>query len=344
MKSLRHDVGEGVWELMPESTDDLWLLSTIILPGDRCTALTQRKLQIGEGVATRKMMVITIEVEKVALEGSQLRILGVVREGPEDVPHGDHHSLLIAAQSKLTLVKTHWSLEHTQRVREACESKPPSVLLVAFDREEATLAALRRSGYEVLLRLSGQVQKKRMTQKVNIEFFDELAAAVKDADERHKPLSIVSGSPAFWKDALLQRVDARLRKKIIIATCSGGHERAIDELLRRDEVRESLRGQRAVREARLVDDVMDAIGKGGAVVYGVADVENAALAGAVATLLVSESLLRRAREELFYERIDGVLRAVDAAKGEIVIIGPHDAGKRLDGLGGIAALLRYRLS
>lgn len=344
MKSLRHDPGEGVWELLPESADDLWLLTTIILPGDRCAAFTQRKLQINEGAAVRKMMVLTIEVEKVALEGGQLRILGVVREGPEDVPSGDHHSLLIAPQTKLTITKATWSLEHTQRVREACESKPPAVLLVAFDREEATIAALRRSGYEVLLRLSGQVEKKRMTQKVNVEFFDELATAVKDADARHKPLSIVSGSPAFWKDALLQRVDATVRKKIIIATCSGGHERAIDELLRRDEVRESLRGQRAVREARLVDDVMDAIGKGGAVVYGIADAENAALAGAVATLLVSETLLRRSREEHFYERVDGVLRAVDAAKGEIVIIGLHDAGKRLDGLGGIAALLRYRLS
>ena len=39
------------------------------------------------------------------------------------------------------------------------------------------------------------------------------------------------------------------------------------------------------------------------------------------------------------------MRIVDKSKGEIEIISSeHDAGKKLDGLGGIAAILRFKLS
>ena len=45
------------------------------------------------------------------------------------------------------------------------------------------------------------------------------------------------------------------------------------------------------------------------------------------------------------EEIDYIMRSVDNAKGDVVIVSSeHEAGKKLDGLGGIAGILRYKMS
>jgi len=42
---------------------------------------------------------------------------------------------------------------------------------------------------------------------------------------------------------------------------------------------------------------------------------------------------------------DRLIRMVEESKGEFVIVSSlHEAGRRLDSLGGVAALLRYRMS
>ncbi|MBW2982244.1 mRNA surveillance protein Pelota, partial [Candidatus Woesearchaeota archaeon] len=46
-----------------------------------------------------------------------------------------------------------------------------------------------------------------------------------------------------------------------------------------------------------------------------------------------------------YDRIDNIMKITDQTKGNITIISSeHEGGKKLDGLGGIAALLRFRIS
>ena len=41
---------------------------------------------------------------------------------------------------------------------------------------------------------------------------------------------------------------------------------------------------------------------------------------------------------------DSLLKKVEAARGEFIIISSlHEAGRKLDSLGGVAALLRYRI-
>jgi protein pelota len=349
MKSESKQLKDDSWRLVPESEDDLWLLSQVVLPGDRCTAVTFRKIVKGENAVIRKRVVIEIEVERVEFEGAVLRLLGVVRSGPEDVPRGDHHSLGIEVGTSLTIVKDAWPFDLLQRVEESCERQPPAVLLVVFDREEACLALLRRSGYELLTKISGDVERKRMpSQAGSVLFFDQLCRIITDYDIRLKPASIVLGSPAFWKDEFQKHIDnPALRKRLVLATTSGANEAALGELLRRDELRIALAGVNAANDARQMDEVLAAIGKGGAVCYGTVDCENASNAGAVATLLVTDGRIKkdRAQGAAVINRLDTVMRNTAAAQGKVSIIrSDSDAGKKLDGLGGVAALLRYRLS
>jgi protein pelota len=50
------------------------------------------------------------------------------------------------------------------------------------------------------------------------------------------------------------------------------------------------------------------------------------------------------REKGEYEEIEKLIDAVESAKGDVHIISSeHEAGSKLSGLGGIAALLRYKI-
>ncbi len=83
---------------------------------------------------------------------------------------------------------------------------------------------------------------------------------------------------------------------------------------------------------------MEEISTNGNAAYGPDEVENAAMAGAVETLLVLDSVLRE-------KDLDSVIHAVEQQKGTVVVVsGEHDGGKQLAALGGVGAILRYKLA
>ena len=46
-----------------------------------------------------------------------------------------------------------------------------------------------------------------------------------------------------------------------------------------------------------------------------------------------------------YDYIESIMKTVDSTKGDILIVSSdNEAGKKLDGLGGIAAILRYKIN
>jgi protein pelota len=88
-------------------------------------------------------------------------------------------------------------------------------------------------------------------------------------------------------------------------------------------------------ETQLVERVLEAIATNRPCAYGRKEVEQAIEAGAVETLLVSDSVVR----DLAVERM---MHDAEAARGHVVLVSPHhEAGARLEGLGGVAALLRF---
>ena len=75
------------------------------------------------------------------------------------------------------------------------------------------------------------------------------------------------------------------------------------------------------------------------------ETENASLMGAVKELLITDSLIQKSRMENFYAKIENMMKSVDKTKGSIIIISSeHEGGKRLDGLGGVAAILRFKMN
>ena len=347
MKQLAFSLKQGFARILVESKDDLWYLTQIIDPSDQVKARTFRKIKVGsaEKDSIRKPMTLIISVEKVEFEGPQLRISGKVVEGTEEVSSGSYHSITVEENTTLTITKPQWYGYQIARLKEATETAPPKIVICVFDREEAFFALLKRDGYEFLAHFRGDVQKKRVDQKVKSEFYEQVIAQLEQYDSRFGLNRIILASPAFWKEELFKVLSNNsLKAKIVQATCSSVDESAITEVMRRKEVETAIKAVRVSDELLVVNSLLEEIRKGGKAAYGIKNVSIAVNAGAVDKLLVTDGLIVRLRQEGTFSSIDALMKLVDRTKGHVVIVSSnHDGGKALDGLGGIGAILRYQL-
>ena len=86
-----------------------------------------------------------------------------------------------------------------------------------------------------------------------------------------------------------------------------------------------------------MDEVLLRIATDGAVAYGIGDVRKAVAYGAAETVLVSDTLLRD-------EEATRVIEQAERINASVVVLSTEfEPGERLAALGGVAALLRYRL-
>lgn len=346
MKQLGFKQKQGELKVRVENPDDLWYLNNIIDPGDTLSGKTLRKLKVTEEAsAERKLVFMAIKVEKVDYAPNALRVSGKVVEGPEDVPHGSYHTFSIEQGVIVTLTKPEWLKYQLDYLKEAATVKPPKIIICIFDREEALFAKLTRDGYDVLTTLKGKVAKKAVEEKVKETFYEQIIKQLEDYDKRFALDKIILASPSFWREELSKVLkNPELKKKIIQATCSGVDETAIAEVLKRKETQEALHQERISKEMTIVEELFLAIAKKGPVAYGMNETKQAAEAGAIEQLLVTDKLIQQSRAENRFAEFDRTMKQVDRAHGKVWIISTeHEGGKKLQGLGGIGAILRYKL-
>lgn len=349
MEIIHSDFRKGVVKLRVNDLDDLWYLSHIIDEGDSVKGKTTRKIRLGEGEkakTVKKTVTLKISVEKVEFHkyGDILRVSGKVSEGQEEIPKGSHHTISLEEGSELVLEKKRW-LDYQRRKLEEAAEKKYSFLICVFDREEAVFALSKGYGYEILLELKGEAAKKRKEIEVKKDFYEEIVKVLEEYSRRYQPESLVVASPAFFKDDLMKKIeDKELKKKIVLAACSSVGGNAIEEVLKRPELQEALKKSRVREEELLVEELLLEVKKEGLVAYGFDEVARAVEAGAVSKLLVGDYLIQEARRKGDYACLDGLMKRVELLKGEVHIISSeHEGGKKLKGLGGIGARLRYRL-
>ncbi len=351
MKQLFADFRSGEVKLGVETADDLWHLKGIIEAGDTLRGRTLRKVSSGSKDerakdAVRKPMVLAIRVEKIDLgNAGELRVGGPITEGQEDIPLGTYHTFSIEQHSHFSLIKKHWLKFQKDRLEQALHALKSAVLVAVLDREEAYFALLKSYGYDLLLHLRGNVQKKGDDSSATGNFYGDILKQLDEYDGRYKLRSIVIASPAFWKEDLVKRLENdALRKKIVLAACSSVGENGIAEVLRRPEVKEALKQERSSQESQAVDELLAEISRQGAAAYGRGEVRKACDMGAVRLLLIADALLQASRDEGYYGEIEALMKDTESAKGDVMIISTeHGAGRQLQGIGGLGALLRFRM-
>jgi protein pelota len=347
MQIIKTDFKKGTAQLRVDDPDDLWYLSHIIEPGDFIKGKATRKVKIGDSEnakVAKKTYTLKIEAETIDFNENILRINGKIKEGPEDLPRDSYQAISLEIKSECLIEKVQWLEYQKQKLKEASEKKF-SYLILLFDREEALFAITQKFGYTILLKLKGEVKKKNQEVTIKNDFYTELIKTIEVYNDRHSPEAIVIASPAFYKEDLFKKINnPELKKKIVLAVCSSFSEAALDEVLKRPELEKTLQNSRAREEQILMDELLEEISKNNLAVYGWKEVEKAIQAGAIKNLLITENFIKEQKEKKKYHLLDTQMKSVDAIQGKINLLSSKlESGKKLDGLGGIAALLRYKL-
>jgi protein pelota len=347
MKIIGTNFKQGEAKVKVENSDDLWYLSQIIDEDDVVKGKTLRKIKVGgeEREAIRKPVFLALQVEKIEFSASVLRLSGKIIEGPEDVPRGSYHTFNVEEGTIISITKERWLGYQMDRLKEACQAKMPKILICVFDREDAFFAMMKRAGYEVLSQIKGSVAKKGVEGTAKGDFYSEIIHMLEEYDKRYELDKIILASPSFWKEELFKVLkNDELKKKILSATCSSADQSAIDEVLKRKEVQQALQEERVSKEIALVEELLSEISTQGMAAYGFDEVEQAATMGAIRDLLVTDSLIAKTREEGTFSRLEALMRLSDGIKAKITIVSAeHAGGKKLDGLGGLGAILRFKL-
>lgn len=139
----------------------------------------------------------------------------------------------------------------------------------------------------------------------------------------------------------------RLLPSIVVVHSASGYLHSLAEVLQSPAVKTILADTKYARETKLMDDFLDQLRKEtNKATYGPREVESAVDQGAVGrgggVLIVSNRLFRSqdvAERKRWVSLVD---RVRDIEGGEVRILSSdHESGKRLDGLGGVAALLTF---
>jgi protein pelota len=337
--------------LVPESLDDLWHLSHLIEPGDLVAGDTTRRIQrteenLRDTGGEREHLWVELDVEDVefARFANRLRVGGVIADCSREDQLGQHHTINVEQHTELTVEK-HWKPDQRDRIEEAVEATDnPDVAVATVEEGQAYVHTVAQYGTEERASITGPTGKGEYAQPREA-LFEELAAVLARLDVD----GIILAGPGFTKTDALDYIEDEnpdLAAEITTVDTSAVGDRGVHEVLKRGAVEDLQRETRIAEESALIDDLTERIAEGAKVAYGPEQVAEAADYGAVEHLLVLDDTLRaeRAGGGDWSVDADSVIETVEQKGGEVTVFSSEfDPGQQLANLGGIAALLRYRL-
>ncbi len=338
--------------VIPESLDDLWHLTYILEPGDSVSGDTTRRIQrdddkVRDTGGTREPMWIMIEVTDVefAKFANRLRVGGEITECSREDQLGFHHTLNIEEHDELTIEKR-WQVDQLERLEEAVEAaEQPDVAIVTVEEGQAHVHTVAQYGAEERTSITGTTGKGEYARGRD-ELFADLTSIVRRLDVD----SIILAGPGFTKQDALDYIESNApeaAEKIQVVDTASVGDRGVHEVLKRGAVDRIQTETRISKEAEFIDELMKRMAEGAKVAYGIEEVAEAAEYGAIERLLILDERLRveRAGEGEWEQDINEIVENVERQGGEVTVFSHEfDPGKQLANLGGIAALLRYRLN
>lgn len=345
MRILGRDPGAGSMKVMPETDEDMWHLYNVLEAGDLLTASTTRREEksadkIRAEKMEKKRMTLGIRAEKIEFSEDDLRLmaLGIIESGPQDI--GQHHTLVFEVGDSLTITKDGWRETQLERLERAVrDSGKPRIAFVSLDQDDATVAALRQYGLKEIATIrSGRSGKLYEEKGVKDTFHADIIAKLIPLVDGNMPLVLLG--PGFEKEALAESLKRcgipELQKPFVYHTGHSGMV-GVNELMKTGMGADILRQSSVGTEMEAVEKLMAEIGRDGPATYGPKEIERAAASGAVDTLLILDSKLRE-------QNMDPLVRAVESQNGKILVVSEqHDGGRTLAALGGMGALLRYKV-
>lgn len=360
LKILASNYKKGIVKLVPENLDDLWHLYNLVYAGDVVYARTTREVKVDSEFGRPKkgkriMLVLGVRAKDLAWDKTlnRLRVHGLLVDAPEDVAGaGSWHTLNIAIGESMTVAKEKgWARHMVERLERAAKTATAPVIIISIDDEEYCVAVMRQFGVDVKveqkIKLPGKQEADGRETALHRAFQDAASAVREVWNSAHGPIVVLGlgfvkeGFVRFLRDEASDVAEKVVEVKNVHSSGVAG----IHEALRSGILTAAFRHARVAEETVAVEEVLKRLGADRRdVTYGFDEVERANTYGAIETLLVTDSTIRSMDDEKRLA-LEQIMKSVEEKGGKIVVISTeHEAGEKLQNLGGTAALLRYPIT
>ena len=358
MKILETNLKKGYIKVIPETIDDLWHLYNVVYKNDEVYARTTREVKQDAkysrpGRDERISVFLGVKVETVSWDRllGRLRVHGTICRGPDTVPGGAHHTLSVALNTPITIVKKDWARHHLERLERASKTSEKPMIIVSIDDESYAIATTAQYGIEgrieERIKLPGKLETEKRGLAIN-EYFRKVLSSLRQVWTVTRSPIVIIGVGFVKNDFVrfLENEASDVAKAVIdVKSVNNGGVAGINEALRSGVLLKAMKHLRIAEETEIMEEILRRLGKGeSTVAYGSEEVEQATKLGAVEKLVLADSMLRDSLDEQRL-RLEDVIREVERKGGGAVIISTeHEAGAKLTALGGVAALLRFSIS
>ena len=346
MKILKVNAKSKTLKVVPETKDDLWHLERVIEKQDLVSGSTDRKIKGDEGRDSKRVkLFVKLEVENVEFHETtgNLRINGIILGGkPEEfIEMKSHQSIDVQTGQDIEIIKHIWGKHHIERLEKAKKATHKSpVLLIAMDDENASFAIMKEFKMEPRVVIKSGKKGKMFDEDLGSE--ENYFKQVFDKIQEYEPDEVVIAGPGFTRSKFGKYVDnKKFKGKIFYESCNSVGVTGLNELLKTGILDKIVEETQISKEAKLVEKIFEELGKDSKlVVYGLEEVRNAVAMHAVSDLLVLDKILISKRDEL-----EEIMKNTELGKANVNIISSeNEAGKKLESITGLAAILRFRIN
>ncbi|MDD4983261.1 MAG: mRNA surveillance protein pelota [Candidatus ainarchaeum sp.] len=343
MKYFVHKKEQNV-VITPENLDDLWALNNITHENELIYGKTTRRFRVeGSKDSEKKTVNVKIKIEKKEFDtqDGRLKFTGIIIDGhPEEyVDVGSFHTLDIGFGDTVTIYKELLGYELDLIESAKKYTLNPKIIAVVLDDETATVSEINYSNYKVVAKVNSKNKGKRYAVEEDKNYFKEILESISNT----KPEMLILAGPGFDKDKLgLYLKEKNLKLKTIFVNLNGVGTNGILELIKSNSLSKTLNEFKISKDIEKVNNSLYKISQGKRnIIYGPKDVQSVLENQMVAVeeLTVSTNYFN----ENYSTLKPHFVTISNQGKKIHLIDSKNDAGKMLDGLGGILLNLFYSL-
>ena len=329
------------FEFKIETLEDLWILSEFILPEDRVFATTQRKVKIGDDKTKQvtKIIFVDLKVTKTSFETQILRITGEIQNETEFTAQGQSHTLSFSPNDTIKIKKTQLLSYEKKLLEKSLNSKNSLNLLILLDKDDLIVSEFGEFSFKVLLNQTGLGSKKYHLNQINEQ--EEKFKLIEEILKKNYSTIIFAG-PSNYKDKLQKYVKDKIGLEVLTFFWHDVNNYSIQKVIKEISESKLLEETQFSKESKLISELLKNISLEQKNAYGFEKVENSINEGSCEKLLISTKYIEKQKEENNYLNLNNLIKTTEQLKGDLIIFNSkNEPGKILDGLGGIAAILRY---
>ncbi|MEM1638503.1 MAG: mRNA surveillance protein pelota [Desulfurococcaceae archaeon] len=350
MKILEENIKHGAIKLQIETIDDLWVLYNILRENDVVYAKTTREVKVGDySEGSRLPMILGIKVKKIEFQqfSNKLRVSGIVVEGPEKYGvKGKHHTLSLSVGDVLTIVKEQWSSIELDLLRDYT-SKRENVLVVSVDHDEVCVGIVSEQGVRHVWEEELNLPSKHYDvdyESLLKTFISKVVKVVVDVTNGEDVRAVIIAGPGDLKNRIKIELVEKVKVPLYVDTVSTGGCKGVSEVLNRDVIKNIVGELNLIKARGILEEFKKLLVKEhDLVAYGIEEVYEASLVGAVLKLLVVDELLKTSDDDERNKVYESLKYSYQKGAEVIIVPGRSEIGFELDGFGGIVAILRFKL-